>query len=77
MMEIEEEEIIEEVKKICDEILPFGYNIHVGTFIRKQKTVTDDIKYGEAVNDLPDDLVGLTDQNAQLSERTTIIKKKD
>ena len=66
MMEIEEEEIIEEVKKICDEILPFGYNIHVGTFIRKQKTVTDDIKYGEAVNDLPDDLVGLTDQNAQL-----------
>ena len=25
MMEIEEEEIIEEVKKICDEILPFGY----------------------------------------------------
>ena len=77
MMEIEEEEIIEEVKKICDEILPFGYNIHVGTFIRKQKTVTDYIKYGEAVNDLPDDLVGLTDQNAQLSERTTIIKKKD
>ena len=77
MMEIEEEEIIEEVKKICDEILQFGYNIHVGTFIRKQKTVTDDIKYGEAVNDLPDDLVGLTDQNAQLSERTTIIKKKD
>ena len=35
MMEIEEEEIIEEVKKICDEILPFGYNIHVGTFIQK------------------------------------------
>ncbi|MDD3753436.1 MAG: methyl-coenzyme M reductase operon protein D [Methanobacterium sp.] len=77
MMEIEEEEIIEEVKKICDEILPFGYNVHVGTFIRKQKTVTDDIKYGEAVDDLPDDMVGLTDQNAQLSERTTIIKKKD
>ena len=31
MMEIEEEEIIEEVKKTCDEILPFGYNIHAGT----------------------------------------------
>ena len=77
MMEIEEEEIIEEVKTICDDILPFGYNVHVGTFIRKQKTVTDDIKYGEAVNDIPDEMVGLTDQNAQLSERATIIKKKD
>ena len=43
-MEIEEEEIIEEVKKICDEIRRFGYNIHVGSFIRKQKTVTEDIK---------------------------------
>lgn len=77
MMEIEEEEIIEEVKTICDDILPFGYNVHVGTFIRKQKTVTDDIKYGEEVNDIPDEMVGLTDQNAQLSERATIIKKKD
>jgi methyl-coenzyme M reductase subunit D len=77
MMEIEEEEIIEEVKTICDDILPFGYNVHVGTFIRKQKTVTDDIKYGEAVNDIPDEMVGLTDQDAQLSERATIIKKKD
>lgn len=77
LMEIEEEEIIEDVKTICEDLLPFGYNIHVGTFIRKQKTVTDDIKYGEAVNDIPDEMVGLTDQNAQLSERATIIRKKD
>ncbi|NYB51419.1 MAG: methyl-coenzyme M reductase operon protein D [Methanobacteriaceae archaeon] len=77
LMEIEEEEVIEQVRPICDDNLPFGYNIHVGTFIRKQKTVTDDIKYGEAVDDIPDELVGLTDQNAQLSERATIIKKKD
>jgi len=77
LMEIEEEEIIDEVKNICDDNLPFGYNVHVGTFIRKQKTVTDDMKYGEAVNEIPDEMVGLTDQNAQLSERATIIKKKD
>jgi methyl-coenzyme M reductase subunit D len=77
LMEIEEEEIIEEVKTICDATLPFGYNIHVGTFIRKQKTVTDDMKYGESVSDIPDEMFGLTDQNAQLSERATIIKKKD
>ncbi|AUB55616.1 methyl-coenzyme M reductase operon protein D [Methanobacterium sp. MZ-A1] len=77
LMEIEGEETIDDVKDICEDILPFGYNIHVGTFIRKQKTVTDDIKYGEYVKDLPDEMVGLTDQNAQLSERATIIKKKD
>jgi methyl-coenzyme M reductase subunit D len=77
LMEIEEEEVIEQVKTVCEDLLPFGYNIHIGTFIRKQKTVTDDIKYGEAVNDIPDEMVGLTDQNAQLSERATIIKKKD
>jgi methyl-coenzyme M reductase subunit D len=77
LMEIEEEEVIEQVKTVCEDLLPFGYNIHIGTFIRKQKTVTDDIKYGEAVNDIPDEMVGLTDQNAQLSERATIIKKMD
>lgn len=76
-MEIEEEEIIDDVKEICEDLLPFGYNIHLGTFIRTQKTVTDDIKYGDAVDDIPDEMVGLTDQNAQLSERVTIIKKKD
>ena len=77
LMEIEEEEIIEEVKTICDDTLPFGYNIHVGTFIRKHKTVSDGLKYGEATDKIPEEMVGLTDQNAQLSERATIIKKKD
>lgn len=76
-MEIEEEEIIEQVKAICEDNLPFGYNIHVGTFIRKQKTVSDGLKYGEATDEIPEELVGLTDQNAQLSERATIIRKKD
>ena len=76
LMEIEGEETIDDVKEICEDLLPFGYNIHLGTFIRKQKTVTDDMKYGAAVDDIPDEMVGLTDQNAQLSERATIIKKK-
>jgi methyl-coenzyme M reductase subunit D len=76
-MEIEEEDIIEELKPICENHLPFGYNIHVGTFIRKQKTVSDNIKYGKSADDIPDEMLGLTDQNAQLSERATIIKKKD
>jgi len=77
LLEITDEECIDQVKDICEDHLPFGYNIHVGTFIRKQKTVTDDIKYGEEVDEIPDEMFGLTDQNAQLSKRATIIKKDD
>jgi methyl-coenzyme M reductase subunit D len=82
LMDIEDEgiideSIIEDIKSICEDHLPFGFNIHVGTFIRKQKTVTDNLKYGKALNKISKDIVGLTDQNAQLSERATIIKKNE
>jgi len=77
LMEIDNEETIEEVRVKCEDNLPFGFNVHVGTFIRKHKTVSDQLKYGEALNDLPDEMVGLTDQNAQLSERATILKRKE
>ena len=77
LMEIEDEEIIDEIKAVCDNNLPFGFNVHVGTFIRKQKTVTDGIKYGDTLDEMSDEIVGLTDQNAQLSERATIIKKEN
>lgn len=76
LMEIEDEEIIDEIRSVCESNLPFGFNIHVGTFIRKQKTVTDGIKYGDALEEISDEMVGLTDQNAQLSERATIIKRE-
>ncbi len=76
LMEIEDEEIIDDIRGICEDHLPFGFNIHVGTFIRKQKTVSDQIKYGDALDEISEEMVGLTDQNAQLSERATIIKRK-
>jgi methyl-coenzyme M reductase subunit D len=76
-IEIQDEEAIEEVKIICTDHLPFGFDIHVGTFIRKHKTVSDGLKYGKAADEIPEEMFGLTDQNAQLSERATIIKKKD
>ena len=77
LLEIESEDVIEDVEKICEENLPFGYNIYVGHFIRKQKTVTDQLKYGEDLDEIPDEMVGLTDQNAQLSERAQILKRKE
>ena len=76
LLEIESEEVIEDVREVCEEHLPFGYNIHIGHFIRKQKTVSDQLKYGEELDKIPDEMVGLTDQNAQLSERAQILKRK-
>jgi len=77
LMEIDNEETIRAIREKCEDILSFGFNIHVGTFIRKQKTVSDNLKYGDALNDLPDEMVGLTDQNALLSERATTLKRKE
>ena len=77
LMEIDNEETIEAIRQKCEDNLSFGFNVHVGTFIRKQKTVSDKIKYGDALDDIPDEMVGLTDQNAQLSERVTILKRKE
>ena len=76
LMEIEKEAVVDEVRDVCENHLPFGFNIHAGTYIRKQKTVSDNLKYGEALGKVSDELVGLTDQNAQLSERVRILKKK-
>jgi methyl-coenzyme M reductase subunit D len=75
LLEIETEEAINDVKNVCEDILPFGFNVHIGTFIRYQKTVTDEIKYGDDLINIPSEMVGLTDQNALLSERTKIIKR--
>ncbi|MBC7096704.1 MAG: methyl-coenzyme M reductase operon protein D [Methanobacteriales archaeon] len=76
LLEIEDESVIDDIKKVCEDNLPFGFEVHIGKFIRTQKTVTDELKYGELLDEIPDELVGLTDPNARLSERATIIKKK-
>ena len=76
LMEIGEEAVITGVRNVCENHLPFGFDIHVGTYIRRQKTITDKLKYGEKLGEIPDEMIGLTDQNAQLSERAKILKKK-
>lgn len=66
-------EVKNSIDNICKELLPFGFDIDVGKFIRTQKTVTDNIKYGD--ESIPDELVGMTDQSAKLRDRVTILKK--
>lgn len=72
-VELSDESIIDKIKEICESILPFGFDINIGKYIRTQKTVTDNIKYGDAK--IPDELIGMTDQTAKISDRVTIIKK--
>jgi methyl-coenzyme M reductase subunit D len=72
-IEISNESTIDEIRGICTKHLPFGFDINIGKYIRTQKTVSDKIKYGD--EDIPDELVGMTDQSAKLSDRVTIIEK--
>ncbi|MDR0900217.1 MAG: methyl-coenzyme M reductase operon protein D [Methanobrevibacter sp.] len=70
---ITNEETIDEIREICQEYLPFGFDINIGKYIRTQKTVTDNIKYGDS--EVADDLVGMTDPSAKLKDRLTIMDK--
>ena len=76
-LEITMESTIDDVKQICEEHIPFGFDINQdrSNYIRKQKTVTDRIKYGDA--DIPDELVGMTDQYSTFEDHVKIIKKDD
>ncbi|MDP1552725.1 MAG: methyl-coenzyme M reductase operon protein D [Methanobacteriaceae archaeon] len=74
LIEITDEIVMDKVKEISEPHLPFGFDIYAGTFIRKQKTVTDNLKYGEKLDEIPDEMVGLTDQTAHLTKRAMILK---
>ncbi|KZX11641.1 methyl-coenzyme M reductase operon protein D [Methanobrevibacter filiformis] len=72
-VDLSEESTIDQIREICNEILTFGFDINIGTYIRTQKTVTDSIKYGNA--ELPDELIGMNDQYSMLEDRVTYIQK--
>ena len=74
-LEITMESTIGEIEKICEKHIPYGFDINQtrANYIRKQKTVTDRIKYGD--KELPDELVGMTDQYSNFDDHVKIIKK--
>ena len=76
-LEITLESTIDEIKKICEKHIPYGFDINQDRshYIRKQKTVTDKIKYGN--KEIPDELVGMTDQYSTFEDHVKIIKKDD
>lgn len=74
-IELTMESTIKEIEEVCKKHIPFGFDINQdrANYIRKHKTVTDRIKYGSA--DLPDDLVGMTDQYSDFESHVNIIKR--
>lgn len=72
-VEISTESTIDQIEEICSKYLPFGFDINTSKsqYIRTQKTVTDHIKYGDA--ELPDELIGMTDQTAQFADSISFI----
>jgi methyl-coenzyme M reductase subunit D len=74
LVELTSESAINEVDQICSEHLPFGYDINTSKreYIRKERTVSDAIKYGPDEN-LPDELVGMTDARRQMAENLDFI----
>ena len=76
-VELETEDAIDEIDEICKNNLNFGYDINTSRsqYIRKERTVTDTLKYGDI--DLPDELIGMTDQHSKFSESVSFIEKKE
>ena len=76
-VEISMESTIDEIEEICKKNIPYGFDINQNrtSYIRKDRTVSDRIKYGDM--DLPDDLVGMTDQYSSFDNHVKIIRKDD
>lgn len=76
-VELTMESTIKEIEKVCKEDIPYGFDINQSktNYIRKERTVSDRIKYGDM--DLPDELVGMTDQYSSFDDHVKIIRKDD
>jgi len=75
-VELFDENAIEDIDVICEKYISNGFDINTSKsqYIRKQRTVTDGLKYGENT-EIPEELIGLSDQRSQFSETVSILKR--
>ena len=75
-VELYDESGIEEIRSICDEHIDTGYDINTSKsqYIRKQRTVTDGLKYGENT-EIPDELVAIADTRSKFKDHVSILKR--
>jgi len=75
-VELFDESGIEEIRTICDEHISTGFDINTSKaqYIRKQRTVSDGLKYGENT-EIPEELIGIADTRSKFNEHVSILKK--
>ncbi len=75
-VELFDDDAIDDIEVICNKHIANGFDINTSKsqYIRKQRTVSDGLKYGENT-EIPEELIGLSDQRSQFSENVSILKK--
>ncbi len=80
IVEVEDEIAMEEVRKSCEQALPFPFEFKRGHFIKRKPTLTDYGKYGfkskndETINLEDKRMLGLTDPHTKVDTDLCMIK---
>ncbi|MCI5737561.1 MAG: methyl-coenzyme M reductase operon protein D [Methanobrevibacter ruminantium] len=75
-VELYDESGIDEIRGICDEHITTGFDINTSKsqYIRKQRTVSDELKYGRDT-EIPEELIGIADTRSKFKDHVSILKK--
>ena len=75
-VELSDESGIDDIRSICDEHIDTGFDINTSKaqYIRKQRTVTDGLKYGDKT-EIPEELIGIADTRSKFNDHVSILKK--
>lgn len=82
LVEVEDENVVENVKIACQRALPFPFEFKRGHFIKRRPTLSDYGKFGfrsrndERINLEDERLLGLTDPSAKLETNVCVIGKE-
>ena len=64
-----EQDVMEEVRALCEELFPFPFELKEGMFLRRKATVTDYAKYGPDENVEDKRIYGMTDPSMSPSAK--------
>lgn len=73
-LEIRDSDVKEEIREVCDEILPFSYEYREGHFIATKQTVSDYAKRGPNADKA---MLGLSDPKAKVNNQICILSSKE
>ncbi|MDP3103565.1 MAG: methyl-coenzyme M reductase operon protein D [Candidatus Methanoperedens sp.] len=80
LVEVDDESVMEELRKACERALPFPFEMKRGYFIKTKATLTDYGKYGfkskfdETINLEDERMLGMVDPHAKLETNLCMVK---